>query len=275
MALFYFSCLVVFLAMTDFHLRLSHLILLMFPLAFLESNPRFFLINWFPFAAVIFIYDSFRGIADELGAKVNYIFLPTVEKLLFGGYIPSVELQRLFYKLLHGWPGHVLAVFYCGHFILPVLFLYILWKRDVHSFRLLCLSLAIVSLLGFCTFALFPTAPPWMTAQKGYLGPVKHLILYHLNLVAITLPDVYVQMNPNPVAAFPSLHTAYPFILYLIASRSFPIFKLLLGLNFLLVCFTIVAFGEHYVVDLIAGIGYGIIAFILSISLNKRLSRKN
>lgn len=271
----YFLFVIVVFTLTEFKLRLSSLVLLALPLAFFEKKPLHFLIQWFPFVAIIFIYDSFRGIADELGARVNYETLPMWEKTLFGLVLPSEYLQNIWGASLRGDLGRFLCFIYFGHFILPLVFLYLLWRKNLSEFRLLCLSLAVVSCLGFITYALFPTAPPWMASAKGIIGPVQHLIVYHLNRLAVHLPTVYMQMNPNPVAAFPSLHTAYPFILCLIASRSFPSLKLLLGLNFLLVCFTIVAFGEHYVVDLIAGVGYGISAFILSISLNKYLSMRN
>jgi ABC-type multidrug transport system fused ATPase/permease subunit len=257
----YFIAVVALFIGTGFRLRLPHLILLLFPLAFFEKQPKHFLLQWFPFFSIVFVYDSFRSIADNLGGHVNYDLLPLIERKLFFGTLPTIELQKALGGHLRGELGIVLSVFYFGHFVMPIILLYLLWQKDIWAFRKLCFTLALVSLMGFFTFALFPAAPPWLAAQTRFIPPVDHTILFFLKKVRANLPAVYFHMNPNRVAPFPSLHAAYPLILYLCSRKNFPKLSYFLMLNLILVCFAIVLFGEHYVVDLFGGWAYAILSY--------------
>ena len=68
-------------------------------------------------------------------------------------------------------------------------------------------------------------------------------------------------LNPNPVAAMPSLHAAYPWLSFLALRK----YSKKLGWFFLpypiLVWFSVVYLGEHYVIDVIAGVVYAQASF--------------
>ncbi len=115
------------------------------------------------------------------------------------------------------------------------------------------------------TFFLFPAAPPWLAAAKGILPPVKELILYHIERLSGDLSRIYVSMNANPVAAFPSLHAAFPFLWLLCGRKYFSkTSAILLLINMIGVAFAIVSFGEHYVVDVLAGWLYAAVSFYVT-----------
>jgi hypothetical protein len=261
----YVALAVLFVWMTGFALRLSHLIPLLLPLALLEGHPRKFIKQWAPFYLLILLYDSFRGMADDLASRVEYIRLINWEKFLFFGHIPTVWLQEKLYSQLTGIFGHILAVFYFGHFILPVAFLYWTWRKNERAFLCFISCLCVLCFSGFVTFFLFPAAPPWLASAKSMLPPVKELIVYHIERLSGDLPRIYVSMNANPVAAFPSLHAAFPFLWLLCGRKYFSnISTLLLLINVIGVAFAIVSFGEHYVVDVLAGWFYATVSFYLA-----------
>ena len=56
---------------------------------------------------------------------------------------------------------------------------------------------------------LVPTAPPWYAAQHGYLPGVTDLISSSLPSY---ISPYYHMINPNPTAAFPSLHAGFPLL---------------------------------------------------------------
>lgn len=65
----------------------------------------------------------------------------------------------------------------------------------------------------------------------------------------------YAALNSNPVAAFPSLHAAFPFIGFLATREVFARRASLVVLGWCgAVWFSVVNLGEHYVVDMIAGV---------------------
>jgi membrane-associated phospholipid phosphatase len=77
-----------------------------------------------------------------------------------------------------------------------------------------------------------------------------------------SFPTIYNHMNPNPVAAVPSLHAAYPTLDLLFVWR---LFGWRFGLPFavypLSVWVGVVYMGEHYVVDVLLGILYAVVIF--------------
>ncbi|MCH7730562.1 phosphatase PAP2 family protein [Patescibacteria group bacterium] len=236
----------------------------MFPFALIERRPLKFLYHWAPFYLIIFLYDQFRAIADDLTQSVNFTLLPSLEQSLFGGIIPTVWLQERLLSAAHGALGTVLSFFYLGHFILPVAVLYLLWRKNLSVFRITIGAITLVSILGFITFALFPAAPPWMASLDGTIPKVERLILFHLNqLFTDWLPKLYANLSPNEVAPFPALHAAYPAVLFLASNKYFPRFKWLFLANTLIVSFTIVLFAEHYVIDIIAGWLYAFLSFVI------------
>jgi len=264
-SLFVLYCLALLLlhGMSWLTLRFSYLIPLLLPLALLEKDAKRFLTQWTPFYLIILAYDGLRGFADDLATRIDFMTLPTMERWLCGGILPTLWLQEWLDNPLEGWLGGLLLVSYFGHFFIPVATCYVLWRRDHEAFRLTITSITAISLLGFATFLVFPAAPPWLAAQVDAIPPVKRLIVYHLQSLTAGagLPRLYVEMNPNPIAPFPSLHAGYPLVLWLCIKEYAPRWQWPFAFNVFLAAFSIVAFGEHYFVDVLGGWVYAILAF--------------
>jgi hypothetical protein len=261
----YFALTVLFICMTGFALRLSQLIPFLLPLTLLDGQPKKFIKQWAPFYLLILLYDCFRGMADDLASRVEYMRLIHWEKCLFFGNIPTIWLQQKFHSQLAGPLGYALAAFYFGHFLLPIAFLYWTWRKNQRAFLCFMSCLCVLSLAGFITFFLFPAAPPWLASAQGYLPPVQKMILSHIANLSGHLPNIYISMNANPVAAFPSLHAAYPLLWFLCGWKYFSKkAAILLLVNVLGVAFAIVSFGEHYVIDVWAGWFYALAAFYVT-----------
>ena len=116
------------------------------------------------------------------------------------------------------------------------------------------------------TYLLYPAAPPWMAAQKGLIPPVKDVFATTLGTFITPggVPTVYGIMGPNPVAAMPSLHAAYPFLVYLFLVRFYGKKGHLFLPYVLLVWLSIVYTGQHYVIDAIVGALYALVAFAVT-----------
>ena len=259
----YWMALLLLAAMSWLTLRLSYLIPLLIPLALLEKDVKRFLIQWTPFYLIILCYDAFRGLADDLATHIDFLTLPFMERWLCGGILPTLWLQERLGHLLEGWLGRLLLASYFGHFFVPVITCYMFWRRDHEAFKLTIMSIAAISLLAFGTFLVFPAAPPWLAAHMEVIPPVKRFIIYHLQALTAgaALPRLYIGMNPNPVAPYPSLHAGYPVILWLCIKEYAPRLQWLFAFNIFVAAFAVVAFGEHYVVDVLAGWVYALPPF--------------
>jgi membrane-associated phospholipid phosphatase len=230
----------------------DYLLFLLIPVAVLSGRFLGFLRDWVPFVVIFLGWEAMRGIADKTGFAPHVSDLAHLETTLFAGHVPTAVLQQ---ALNVGTLGRVLAyaatiVYFC-HFVFPLAVGMVLWLVDRVQFVRFTTALMGMALVAFVIFLLVPTAPPWYAEQHGVLSGVQKII-------GTTLPSAvspyYTNLNPNPVAAFPSLHAAFPFLGFLALRRVYPRAALLALAWSVAVWFSVVFLGEHYVVDVIGGV---------------------
>ena len=222
-----------------------------------------FIKDWFPFIALFLAYDTMRGIADNITGIVHVTELINAELYLFGT-IPTKALQQSYRTPILDWTG---AIFYSLHFIVPFVFGFILWNRSPKNYRKYTVALLITSYSALITFLAYPSAPPWF-------GINAERILFQMDgVMGVPLyATIYAFIEPNPFAAIPSLHASYPWVVSLYAIKikrikALPILIFPLG-----VWFSAVYLGEHYIIDLLAGVAYSTVAYFLAEKLTARNS---
>jgi hypothetical protein len=230
----------------------DYLLLMLVPVALASGRFVRFLGDWVPFIAIFLGYEAMRGIASRTGIPPQVDSIASLETHLFGGRLPTTVLQNLTADLHIGrGVDYAATVVYFAHFVVPVLIGVTLWLTDRRLFLRFTTALLGMSFAGFVIFLLIPTAPPWWAQDHGVLSGFHHVI-------GTTLPSAvspyYTSLNPNPVAAFPSLHAAYPLLGFLALRRAYPRAAWLAFGWCLVVWFCVVYLGEHYVVDVLGGI---------------------
>jgi Flp pilus assembly pilin Flp len=239
-----------------------------------------FVRDWLPVMLGIYAYAIAASFAQKLDLSVHYLPQMDFDQFLFFGQVPTVELQNWLYDGTTG-PLEVFATLaYISHFFGPAfLGFYVWWRGRRDAFVALMFGILGVSIMGEITFVLFPTAPPWMAAQDGYIPEVHHLLkstLYDLHLTRAA-DFVGNADNYNTVAAMPSLHAAWPVVSLLLTLRyGLPRWTTALAaLQFACVLFAIVYTGDHYVSDAIVGVAYALVATALvERALGRRRERK-
>lgn len=233
--------------------------------AVIVGRTRSFLRDWIPFIALLLAYEMIRGFADSSGFRVHVAELVNAERGIFG-FIPSVELQKRFFnpEQLAFWDiGAVLIDFL--HFPMPLIIAFYLWIKDRRHYWKFVISLLILSFSGFITYLIYPAAPPWYASSKAGLIEIHKIIDFVIAQIGWgwDFSRVYNNLNPNQVAAMPSLHSAFPWLGFL-ALRNFNKKLAYFFLPFpILVWISVVYLGEHYVIDVIAGIIYATSAYFL------------
>lgn len=229
----------------------DYIFFLLIPPAALSGRLFGFLRDWVPFLIIFLAWEAMRGIVVRTGFTPHVAGLVTMESDIFGGHVPTALLQQW---LDNGVLGTVLdyagTVLYFCHFIFPLAAGMVLWLVDRTQFVRFTTALMGMALAAFVIFLLVPTAPPWYAEQHGVVSG------FH-KIIGTTLPSAlspyYNNLNPNPVAAFPSLHAAFPFLAFLALRRSFPRGAWFALAWSIAVAFSVVYLGEHYVIDVIAG----------------------
>ncbi len=231
-----------------------------------------FLHDFLPFILVILGYDFLRGFADDLNPRIHYLEKVHATQFLFNGHIPTVELQHLFYTpgVLH-WYDYGGSFLYLLHFAVPLGFAFILWLYNRRGFLEFSVGLSLVSYSALLFYLIFPTAPPWLAAKHGYIPEVTKILTvvvrsfpeqYHL-------PTIYRSIGSNLVAAIPSMHAGYAFLVFLYAIRYFKKWGLIFLPYFLLMWLTIIYLGEHYIIDILIAVLFDMVFFWLSILIVK------
>jgi hypothetical protein len=239
-----------------------------------------FLRDWLPIALLLIGYNISRGYADGLFAP-HVTPLIEADEAMFGGHVPTIWLQQHLYQ-----PGRVqwwevaVSLVYVSHFLTVPTVAVILWVRDRFQWARYMRRWFTLSVAGLITYFLYPAAPPWWAYEHGYLTePVSRISTAGWNLIGLhgagnTLNALQVEAA-NPVAAMPSLHTAYAmmavaFFLPVVHRRWWP---LLLAYP-LAMTFTLVYSGEHYVIDVLVGWLY-VAATFLAVGAAERMWRRS
>jgi hypothetical protein len=225
-------------------------------------------LEWLPLALVLAVYDLLRGQADGLLFSPWYRPQLEADSFLFGGTVPTVWLQD---RLWHGtsdlrWYDYAAWAVYLSYFVATYLLAGLLWFFARDRFRRYVACVALLAGMAFATFALFPAAPPWLASREGELDWTTRLIgpiSGHVPFLSFSFEGLYERGSEyaNPVAAVPSLHAAYTLLITLFLWRSAPRWaRPLLAMYPLAMAFALVYTAEHYVVDILLGWAYTLVA---------------
>jgi hypothetical protein len=238
--------------------------------ALVLRRSRRYLLDFVPFALLIFAYAECRGLAHLASPHPYYRPQLWLEQHLFG-IVPAEWLQAHYWHGTMRWYDDSAATLLKFHFVVPPLVAFALWlKRRVLFFRFAA-SMIGLSFASAIVFLAFPSAPPWAAAQKGLIG---HLVkLPPVNDVSsLSGATRVVPVPANPYAAIPSLHAGYAFLVALtvaglILESRIRARRLLAGLCFLYPLaqsLAVVYTGNHYVVDIAIGFAFAWAAYALT-----------
>jgi hypothetical protein len=225
-------------------------------------------IDWLPVLIILAGYDFVRSFADDLVPRAVIEPQLRFDEIVFGGTAPTVLFQDWFdvRNKPHPWDYLVFCV-YLSHFVMTPCFAIYLYLRDRPRFRRFAMIILTVSLAGFVTYFVLPAAPPWYASEKGDLEPTIRVVQRVWESLGVSgAADAFAGRNTNvanPVAALPSLHAAWPFLMLLFVWRRAPRGRwLALAYNAAMV-FVLVYGSEHYVSDVLLGWLYAVVIFLV------------
>jgi len=269
-------------------IRPDHIFLALVVFSFVLGKQRAkrFLMDWLPFVFFWIGYDMMRGIADSVRGSIHVLEPYRLELALFGnlfGDIPPFLMQSVRESVELGWIRKLIdllaANFYTAHFALPLLLGWVFWHtlNDRPLFYKFVYTLTVLDILALITFMAYPAAPPWYVYHYGFAAPESDAGFWSIsagNLVDVDhllgvrfFTTLWDSFNANHFAAIPSLHGAYPIVLSFFAYKKFCWNPWLLSLYPAAVWFSAVYLNHHYVVDLIIGGAYVVVAYGITIKL--------
>jgi hypothetical protein len=236
--------------------------------------------DWLPIVVLLVGYNLSRGFANSADPYVTELIVADewLAGWLTGGSVPTVWLQERLYdpdRVL--WWDMLASWVYFSHFVLAIGVALVLWLRDRAAWAAFMRRFLVLCAAGLATYFAYPAAPPWWAYEHGYLPEVVRISTRgwaELGLHGAFNALNSGQLASNPVAAMPSLHSAWAllvvaFFVSRVPKRWWP----LLAAYPLAMAFTLVYTGEHYIVDVLVGWAY-VGATFLMVGLGERWWRR-
>ena len=237
--------------------------LALFAFALLTARPLSFLRDWAPFVVLLLSYEALRGHADGLVAGAAIDFPIEADRAMFGT-LPTVWLQEKLWDPQNlRWWDYFAAWIHPMHFLVPLALAFAFWVWNKVIYWKFVASYLLLTYAGYVTYVLYPMAPPWYAANMGRIPDIDKILGHVLWRHSVSHPVViiYDKFEANPVAAMPSLHAAFPVLVFCIVWYLWPKFGWLSVLYPIGMNFSVVYMGEHYVIDVLVGGVYGAAAF--------------
>lgn len=206
-------------------------------------------------------YEMPNDDPEALRARVRVDYPVRIDCALGLGTTPTVRLQRAF-----STPGRFRAfekVLVWSHWIwftVPHGATAYLLIRHPERFERSAVRMYATFDLGLIAYWRFPTAPPWYAAQhdamaEGATPELRRMMVeYGEDLWGPAWAPLFDFLAGNPLAAMPSLHFATSVMAAHLLSEASPVAGALGWAYASTLGVALVYLGEHYVVDLVAGL---------------------
>lgn len=233
--------------------------------------------DWLPFVTVFISYEIMYSFVGTI-SLYNLHPGPRNWDIQLFNQLPSLALQQGFRFPALDYIG---AVFYGIYFFVPTIFAYIVWKKSPKNYWKYIVSFGVLTYSALITFLFYSVAPPWYDFNSAftssYTGPVVERLLttsVDVNLGIPVYKTLFDFLGGNLFAAFPSMHSAMPWLVFLFAfkiwkMKSLPVLVIPVG-----TWFSAVYLGEHYFVDVLGGIVYATLAFVAVEKILPLLSKR-
>jgi PAP2 superfamily len=254
--------------------------LLAFSLTNVRGWMRSVVLEWLPFLGILWVYDLLRGQADGLFFQAHVLPQLRADEFLGAGVAPTVRLQDWLWDgpfTIH-WYDYLAWLVYVSYFLATYVVAAVLWFVARDRFRRYVVMVSVTAMMAFATYALFPAVPPWMASELGEFAPTTRSIGVIWSHIPIGNFDTLYEKGAaysNQVAAVPSLHGGYTLLVALILWPLVPRWgRFLLAVYPIAMTYALVYTAEHYVVDILLGWLYALIAYWAVNRLFDRLAER-
>ncbi|KAG0259641.1 Aureobasidin resistance protein Aur1 [Mortierella polycephala] len=232
----------------------------------IPKQTRSFMLPFFAVAAWLLLFYSCRFIPSEWRPHIFTTVLPTLEAILYGGNLSNLLASSTApWKDLLAWLPY--GVF---HFLMPVILAALVFIfAPSGTLPVFARTFGYMNIAGVLTQLLFPCSPPWYEAHYGEFHPATYSMpgdpggLSRVDeILGTAMYKNTFTASPLVFGAFPSLHSGCAwqlafFTVFAFGPRSIPIALLYV----FWIWWAAMYLNHHYVVDLVGGGVYAVIAF--------------
>lgn len=231
-------------------------------LFYMSNGTRKFLMAYLTFVVYWIIFDYMKAFPNYNYNTVHILDLYNTEKHLFGIHTAGGILTPNEYLKLHSTTFFdvMSGIFYLCWIPVPFGFGIYLFVKNRKECLYFLISFVTINILGFIIYYTYPAAPPWYVQDygavfhphmhEGIAGLARFDNYFHANI----FKSIYTK-GSNVFAAMPSLHSAYPIVVFYYAVKNrMKIASVVFGIVTAGIWFGAVYTSHHYILDVIAGI---------------------
>lgn len=248
-------------------------LVLLFNILFYVSLPtRKLIVGFSVFIVFWVLFDYMKAFPNYQFNTVHVGDLYELDKGLFGRYTADGTLLSVneYWSLHRATILDILAgCFYLCWIPVPLFLGVWLFYTKRAAFLPFALTFLLVNLIGFVIYYIYPAAPPWYVQLYGFQ--------IHLNTPGNTAGlqrfDDYFHVgifhalyakSSNVFAAMPSLHAAYPLIVFYYGVKNrLGWLNVFFGTVVLGIWFAAIYASHHYVLDVLAGIACAFVGIFI------------
>lgn len=242
-------------------------------LYFAHSAVRGFFVLCLPMILYSTMYDFFGMIPFEALMPIHVSEPYHWDQALFGinvaGHVYHLH-QYVFLKLAHPFWDFVTGVVYFLH--VPVVLILVLYFWRFQSRELaqrFTMAFLVINLLAFATYFFFPAAAPWYVERFGFLAPTAPIpgdpagLVRFEHLLGISIFSDNYKISPVVFGAIPSMHAGFATLGWLYSWQASRKVLAFMSLYLALMYTSALYLQHHYTIDVIWGIAYAIIAWLV------------
>jgi hypothetical protein len=263
--------------------ELVGLLVLVPVLATTSPATRKLLLGIYPLGLVGLFYDGMRFLKSAGLHRLHDCDLRDLELSLFGFSSGGVRVT------IHDWvQAHpnlsldlVCAVPYGTFIFASIAFAAFLYVRDYPALQRYAWTFFVLNVAGFVTHRLYPAAPPWYFHTHGCAVDLATRASEGPNLARVDAAigfryfAGFYARSKDVFGAMPSLHVTYPLLILLEGWRNFRApMRVASVIFFVTMVFAAVYLDHHWVLDVIAGIAYCLVAHLALRALFARQGRE-
>ena len=243
--------------------RTDHLYFLLFFLTMYLLHPlsRRMILSFLFFLLFWIIYDSMRVVPNYELNPVHIVEPYNLEKIFFGIQCDDRILtpNEYYAENTDSLKDLLAGFFYLTWVPLPVFYGMWLFFKDRPMLIKFSFAFLLTNLIGFVIYYSYPAAPPWYLMLHGNVenfqipGNAANLMRFDA-LVGTPIFENMYNKNANVFAAIPSLHAAYPIILFYFGlKKKYKWLSVIFFIDIIGIWFAAVYSLHHYIIDLILG----------------------
>lgn len=227
-----------------------------------RSRPRDVAVCVLQMWAYVSAYEIPHDDPAALERRVRIDYPLRIDRALGLGTLPTLRLQRLFARpgAIAPFERALVWTHWLWFFVPHAAVAYVLLRQPERFARSAVMMYAVFD-LGAVVYWLLPTAPPWYASAHGRMEDGgtprmrRMMIEYGERFWRDRWPVFYDALAGNPLAAMPSLHFATSVMAAHLLGGMGMVEGALAWTYALTLGVALVYLGEHYVVDLLAGLG--------------------